>query len=177
MITEGEGAPVVSGRCRVGIVMGSDSDMGRMVKAAEMLSDLGIVWELRVISAHRTPEVVAEYARSAEERGLSVIIAGAGMAAHLAGVIASHTVLPVIGVPLSGGAFGGFDALCSTVMMPSGVPVATVAIDGATNAALLAAQILALTDGELQTRLVEHRRSLAQRVRKADVNAQTHGDN
>ncbi len=157
---------------RVGIVMGSDSDMGRMGRATEVLSNLGIEWELRVISAHRTPEAAAEYARSAEERGLAVIIAGAGMAAHLAGVMASYTILPVIGVPLSGGALGGFDALCSTVMMPTGVPVATVAIDGAANAALLAAQILALSDGELKLRLLDQRESLAERVRNADSKVQ-----
>lgn len=162
-------------RHRVGIVMGSDSDKGKMSKATEVLSDLGIGWELRVISAHRTPEAAAEYACSAEERGLSVIIAGAGMAAHLAGVMASYTVLPVIGVPLSGGALAGFDALCSTVMMPTGIPVATVAIDGAANAALLAAQILALSDGELQGLLLEHRESLAERVRNADRAVQANG--
>ncbi|MDD4792296.1 MAG: 5-(carboxyamino)imidazole ribonucleotide mutase [Firmicutes bacterium] len=158
---------------RVGIVMGTDSDMGKMSRATEVLSDLGIEWELRVISAHRTPEVAAEYARRAEERGLAVIIAGAGMAAHLAGVMASYTVLPVIGVPLSSGALGGFDALCSTVMMPTGVPVATVAIDGAGNAAFLAAQILGLSDGELQRRLLEQRESLAERVGSADRRVQT----
>jgi len=163
-------------RHRVGIVMGSGSDMGKMGKAAEVLSDLGIEWELRVISAHRTPEAAAEYARSSDERGLAVIIAGAGMAAHLAGVIASYTVLPVIGVPLSGGALGGFDALCSTVMMPTGVPVATVAIDGAANAALLAAQILALSDEELRGRLLKQRESLADGVMNADRRVQAEKD-
>jgi len=163
-------------RPRVGVIMGSDSDMGRMLKATEVLSALDIEWEMRVISAHRTPDDAAEYAKSAEERGLSVLIAGAGMAAHLGGVIASHTVLPVIGVPLSGGALGGFDALCSTVMMPSGVPVATVAIDGAANAALLAAEILAVSDGELRKRLLEHREALAHKVRLADAKAQAPQD-
>ena len=131
---------------RVGVVMGSQSDLAKMSKAWEALSELGIGYEVRVISAHRTPEEAAAYARSAEERGLRVIIAGAGGAAHLAGVMAAYTILPVIGVPIASGALGGFDALCATVMMPSGVPVATVAVDGAANAGVLAAEIIALSD-------------------------------
>ncbi|HON43064.1 MAG TPA: 5-(carboxyamino)imidazole ribonucleotide mutase [Bacillota bacterium] len=154
---------------RVGVVMGSQSDLAKMSKARETLSELGIECELRVISAHRTPEEAAAYARNAEERGLCVIIAGAGGAAHLAGIMAAYTALPVIGVPIASGALGGFDALCATVMMPSGVPVATVAIDGAANAGILAAQIIALSDGEVKQRLVEYRWTIAEKVRQADA--------
>ena len=133
---------------------------------------MGIRYEARVISAHRTPDEAAAYARGAEERGLCVIIAGAGGAAHLAGVMAAYTVLPVIGVPVASGALGGFDALCATVMMPSGVPVATVAIDGAANAGILAAEIVALLDQEVRERLAEYRRSMAEKVRQADARVQ-----
>lgn len=152
--------------------MGSQSDLAKMSKACEALSKLGIEFEVRVISAHRTPEDAAAYARGAEERGLSVIIAGAGGAAHLAGVMAAYTVLPVIGVPVASGALGGFDALCATVMMPSGVPVATVAIDGAANAGILAAQIIAVSDREVRERLREYRCSMAEKVRQADAQVQ-----
>lgn len=157
---------------RVGVVMGSKSDLAKMSKARETLSELGIGYEVRVISAHRTPEEAAAYARGAEERGLCVIIAGAGGAAHLAGVMAAYTILPVIGVPIASGALGGFDALCATVMMPSGVPVATVAIDGAANAGVLAAEIIALSDREVRERLMEHRRSTAEKARQADAEVQ-----
>jgi 5-(carboxyamino)imidazole ribonucleotide mutase len=157
---------------RVGVVMGSQSDLGKMSKAWEALAELGIGYEVRVISAHRTPDEAVAYARGAEERGLCVIIAGAGGAAHLAGVVAAYTVLPVIGVPVASGALGGFDALCATVMMPPGVPVATVAIDGAANAGILAAEIVALLDQEVRERLAEYRRSMAERVRQADVEVQ-----
>lgn len=128
----------------VGIVMGSESDMHAMKKAAEVLQELGIGYEARISSAHRMPELTADYARGARQRGIEVIIAGAGMAAHLAGAIAAHTTLPVIGVPLKSGELGGVDALYSTVQMPTGVPVATVAINGTANAAYLAAQILSI---------------------------------
>lgn len=157
---------------RVGVVMGSKSDLPRMCKAGETLSELGIGYEMRVISAHRTPEEAAAYARGAEERGLCVIIAGAGGAAHLAGVMAAYTILPVIGVPIASGALGGFDALCATVMMPSGVPVATVAIDGAANAGVLAAEIIALSDREVRERLAKYRCAMAEKVRQADAQVQ-----
>lgn len=128
----------------VGILMGSDSDLAVMEKAAEVLKQLNIPYEMDISSAHRLPEKTAEYAKSARERGIEVIIAGAGMAAHLAGVIAAHTTLPVIGVPIKSGALNGLDSLCSTVQMPPGIPVATVAIDGAKNAAYLACSILSI---------------------------------
>lgn len=128
----------------VGILMGSDSDLPVMKKAAVVLDEMQIPYEMDISSAHRLPDKTAEYARTARERGLEVIIAGAGMAAHLAGVIAAHTTLPVIGVPLASGAMNGVDALHSTVQMPPGIPVATVAIDGAKNAAYLACEILSI---------------------------------
>jgi len=123
------------GKALVGILMGSDSDLPVMEKAAEVLKRLGVPSEMEILSAHRLPEKTAGYAKTARDRGLEVLIAGAGMAAHLAGVLASHTTLPVIGVPLKSGALNGVDALYATVQMPSGIPVATVAIDGAINAA------------------------------------------
>lgn len=138
---------------KVGILVGSKSDLPKMEKCTARLQELGIEAELEVRSAHRTPDSVAEYADSARERGLGVIICAAGMAAHLAGAVAGRTSLPVIGVPISAGALGGFDALLSTVQMPPGVPVATVGVDGAVNAAVLAARILALSDDELAARL------------------------
>ncbi|MBI3291413.1 MAG: 5-(carboxyamino)imidazole ribonucleotide mutase [Elusimicrobia bacterium] len=144
-------------RPRVGILMGSQGDLPKMGKAAEVLQTFGVPYEILVLSAHRLPDRVAEYAAQAEGRGLRVLIAGAGMANHLAGAIAAHSLLPVIGVPLSSSALNGVDALYSTVQMPSGVPVATVAIDGATNAAYLAVEILALADDQLKKRLKELR--------------------
>lgn len=145
----------------VGIVMGSESDREVMEICLQQCRELGIAAELRVSSAHRNPESTREYARGARARGLKVLIAGAGMAAHLAGACASESILPVIGVPLAGGSLGGMDALLATVQMPKGVPVATVAIgsSGARNAAILAAQILALSDPGLEERLLEQRRS------------------
>lgn len=139
----------------VGVVMGSDSDWPVMKETAALLEKLGVPYEARVISAHRTPETAGEYARGAEANGLKVIIAAAGGAAHLAGVMASWTTLPIIGVPMEGWALSGLDALLSTVQMPAGVPVATVAIGkpGARNAAILAAQVLALNDPALAGRL------------------------
>lgn len=128
----------------VGILMGSDSDLPVMEKAADVLKEMGIAYELDISSAHRLPDRTAEYAKSARSRGIEVLICGAGMAAHLAGVVASHTTLPVIGVPLKSGALSGIDALYSTVMMPPGIPVATVAVDGAKNAAYLACSILSI---------------------------------
>ena len=154
------------------MVMGSKSDLAKMSKAQETLSELGIGCEVRIISAHRTPEEAAAYARGAKERGLCVIIAGAGGAAHLAGVMAAYTILPVIGVPIASGPLGGFDALCATVMMPSGVPVATMAIDGAANAGVLAAEIIALSDRGVGERLGKYRCSMAEKVRQADARVQ-----
>ena len=128
----------------VGILMGSDSDLPVMEKAAEVLRELGVAYEMDICSAHRLPDKTAEYARTARDRGLEVLIAGAGMAAHLAGVVAAHTTLPVIGIPVRSGALEGVDALYATVQMPPGIPVATVAIDGARNAAYLACSILSI---------------------------------
>jgi phosphoribosylaminoimidazole carboxylase PurE protein len=146
----------------VGIVMGSSSDMPVMEKAGEVLERFGVSFEIEAMSAHRQPEKVAEYARTAEERGLKVIIAGAGLAAHLPGVVAAHTALPVIGVPIFSEALSGADALYSSVQMPPGVPVATVAIGGAKNAAVLAVQILATGDESLRARLHELKKDLAE---------------
>ena len=142
---------------KVAILMGSDSDFGVMSKAVSVLKEFEIPVEVHVYSAHRTPEKVAEFASNAKDNGFGVIIAGAGMAAALAGVVAGHTTLPVIGVPLKSNALEGVDALLSTVMMPSGIPVATVAIDGSKNAAYLAAQILAVGDEKLAKKVLENR--------------------
>jgi 5-(carboxyamino)imidazole ribonucleotide mutase len=133
--------------------MGSDSDLPVMEKAAEVLKEMGVACEMDISSAHRLPDRTAEYAKTARQRGLEVLICGAGMAAHLAGVVASHTTLPVIGVPLKSGALNGVDALYSTVMMPPGIPVATVAVDGAKNAAYLACSILSIKRPELAEKL------------------------
>jgi len=144
----------------VGILMGSESDVPIMEKAVEALKEMGIPYEMDISSAHRLPEKTAEYARTARDRGVEVLIAGAGMAAHLAGVLASHTTLPVIGVPLKSGALNGVDALYSTVQMPPGIPVATVGIDGARNAAYLACEILSIKYPEIAERLVKFRESM-----------------
>ena len=151
--------------------MGSDSDFGVMSKAVSVLKEFGIPVEVHVYSAHRTPEKVAEFATNAKDNGFGVIIAGAGMAAALAGVVAGHTTLPVIGVPLKSNALEGVDALLSTVMMPSGIPVATVAIDGSKNAAYLAAQILAISDEKLAKKVLENRQkqSAAVLVKDQDI--------
>ncbi len=141
----------------VGILMGSDSDLPVMEKAAEVLTQLGVTWEMDICSAHRLPEKTAQYAQTARERGVEVLICGAGMAAHLAGVVASHTTLPVIGVPLKSGALAGVDALYATVQMPPGIPVATVAIDGGKNAAYLAVSILSIKRPELAEKLEQFR--------------------
>ncbi len=143
----------------VGILMGSESDKEVMKLTSEILGDLEIPCEVNIMSAHRTPDKVKEYASSASERGLKVLIAGAGLAAHLAGAVAAHTILPVIGVPLAAGPLNGMDSLLSTVQMPKGIPVATVAIGshGARNAAYLAAQIIALENPEVAARLKELR--------------------
>ncbi len=137
----------------VGILMGSDSDLKVMKKAAAVLREMGVAHEMDISSAHRLPDKTADYARTARERGIEVLICGAGMAAHLAGVVAAHSTLPVVGVPLASGAMNGEDALYSTVMMPPGIPVATVAIDGAKNAAYLACSILSIKHPEIADRL------------------------
>jgi 5-(carboxyamino)imidazole ribonucleotide mutase len=144
----------------VGILMGSESDLPIMEKAGEVLKEMGISYEMQVSSAHRLPEKTTRYARRARERGIEVLIAGAGMAAHLAGVLASHTTLPVIGVPIKSGALNGADSLYSTVQMPPGVPVATVGIDGAKNAAYLACEILSIKYPEIAKKLEEFRSSM-----------------
>jgi 5-(carboxyamino)imidazole ribonucleotide mutase len=148
----------------VGILMGSPSDAEIMKKASATLESLGVECEVLVRSAHRTPDEAVEYARTAKERGLQVLIAGAGMAAHLAGVVAAYTPLPVIGVPVASGALGGQDALYATVQMPPGTPVATVAINGAQNAGYLAAKIIALSDEALAERLEAARQERRQKV-------------
>lgn len=142
---------------KVGIIMGSDSDLPVIRKATELLSQLEIPFEVHIYSAHRTPDEARDFARSAREKGFGVLIAAAGMAAHLAGAIAANTILPVIGIPCKSAALEGMDALLSTVMMPTGIPVATVTINGGGNAALLAAQMLALSDEALAERLAEKR--------------------
>lgn len=153
----------------VAVVMGSKSDLPIAEKAVAVLQEYGVGAEVRVLSAHRCPEQAREFAASARESGFSVIIAAAGMAAHLAGAMAANTTLPVIGIPCRSGGLGGMDALLSTVMMPSGIPVATVAVDGAKNAALLAVQILAVADGELARKLDEARRAETQAVLETDA--------
>ena len=153
----------------VAIVLGSASDLPVVKPAIETLQDLCILHEVHIASAHRTPERAIALAREARERGLRVIIAAAGSAAHLAGVLAAHTTLPVIGIPVASGSLGGLDALLSTVQMPSGVPVATVAINGATNAALLAAQILGTTDPQIAERLEQMKREMAEQVEAASA--------
>ncbi len=141
----------------VGILMGSDSDLPVMEKAAEVLKEMGIPFEIDISSAHRLPDKTANYAKTARDRGIEVLIAGAGMAAHLAGVLASQTTLPVIGVPLKSGALDGVDALYSTVQMPPGVPVATVGVDGAKNAAYLACEILSIKYSDIAKKLEDFR--------------------
>jgi 5-(carboxyamino)imidazole ribonucleotide mutase len=150
----------------VSIVMGSDSDLDTMREAASALEGFGIPYEIDVTSAHRSPDRTAEYARNAASRGIRVIIAGAGGAAHLAGVIAAHTTLPVIGVPISATSLNGMDSLLATVQMPAGIPVATVAIGkpGATNAGILAAQILGVADSAISQKLAAHKEKLAKGV-------------
>jgi 5-(carboxyamino)imidazole ribonucleotide mutase len=142
----------------VGILMGSESDLPVMEKAMEVLKEMGVPYEVEISSAHRLPEKTANYARQARKRGIEVLIAGAGLAAHLAGALASHTTLPVIGVPIKSGALEGVDALYSTVQMPPGVPVATVGIDGAKNGAYLACEILSIKYPEIAKKLEDFRR-------------------
>ena len=160
---------------KVGIVMGSDSDLSVMSKAADILEELGVEYEITVISAHREPDVFFEYAKSAEAKGFKVIIAGAGMAAHLPGMCAAIFPMPVIGVPMHTTSLGGRDSLYSIVQMPSGIPVATVAINGGANAGLLAAKILATSDGELLTRLKAYSAKLKDQVVAKDAKLQEIG--
>ncbi len=149
---------------KVGILMGSDSDLPIMSKAASMLEDFGIDYEMTVISAHREPDIFVDYAKKAEERGIDVIIAGAGGAAHLPGMCAAIFPLPVIGVPIHTKSLGGVDSLYSIVQMPSGIPVATVAINGAANAAILAAKMLSISDKELRKKLADYKEGLKDQV-------------
>ena len=153
---------------KVGIIMGPDSDLPIVKKATDMLSTLDIPFEVHVYSAHRTPVEASEFAKNARERGFGVLIAAAGMAAHLAGAIAANTTLPVIGIPCKGGMMDGLDALRSTVQMPTGIPVATVALNGAANAALLAAQIIAVEDADLAAKLDAKRKADAAVVLEKD---------
>ncbi len=153
----------------VGIVMGSDSDLPLMKQAAEVLEEFGVDYEISVISAHRSPKRAIEYAATALERGLEVIIAGAGGAAHLPGVLAAMTPLPVIGVPVKTSTLDGVDSLYSIVQMPSGIPVATVSINGAKNAGLLAVQMLGAIDSELRRKMVEYKKKLAKEVNDKSV--------
>ncbi len=153
------------GKPVIGIVMGSDSDLSVMKDAAVVLGKLGLSYEMVIISAHRTPERAEEYARTASERGIKVIIAGAGKAAHLAGVLAAYTPLPIIGIPILTSSLGGADSLYSMVQMPSGVPVAVVALNGAKNAGILAAQMIGTGDLEVRTRIAKYKEDM-----KAEVN-------
>ena len=154
---------------KVGIIMGSDSDLPILRKSMDTLTELGIPYECHIFSAHRTPEEARAFALSAREQGFGTLIAAAGMAAHLAGAIAANTTLPVIGIPCKGPVLDGMDALLSTVQMPSGIPVATVAINGGANAALLAAQILAVSDGDLARKLDEKRAADKEKVLQKDA--------
>ena len=160
---------------QVGIVMGSDSDMPIMAKAAEILDELGVSYEMTIISAHREPDVFFEYAKSAESKGFKVIIAGAGMAAHLPGMCAAIFPMPVIGIPMHTTSLGGRDSLYSIVQMPSGIPVATVAINGGANAGLLAAKILATSDAELLQKLKDYSAKLKSQVEAKDAKLQEIG--
>lgn len=153
---------------KIAVIMGSDSDFKVVQKAVLKLKEFGVPYEVHVMSAHRTPDMAAEFSKSAKDNGFGVIIAAAGMAAHLAGVLAAHTTIPVIGIPIKSASFDGMDALLATVMMPTGIPVATVAVDGAANAAILAVQILALSDDTLAQKLEEMKSEMAEGVAKKD---------
>lgn len=154
---------------KVAIVMGSDSDLAVMQKCADKLASFGVEYEMRIMSAHRTPAAACNYAMNAKENGFGAVIAAAGKAAHLAGVLAAHTTLPVIGVPIKSSTLDGLDSLLSTVQMPSGIPVATVAIDGAENAAILAVQILAVNDEELSAKLDKMKKDMEAAVLAKDA--------
>lgn len=155
---------------KVAIIMGSDSDLEIVRPAIEQLKELNIEFEVLIASAHRTPEVVAEFAKTAKQNNFAVIVAAASLAAHLAGSIAAHTTLPVIGIPVCSGALSGFDSLLSTVQMPPGVPVATVSINGAKNAAILAAQIIALSNSEIDANLQEIKSAMKNSVAEKNKN-------
>ena len=157
---------------KVAVIMGSDSDWPVVKNACTQLEAFGIPFEAHILSAHRTPFAAAEFARSAEEQGFGVIICAAGMAAHLAGSMAANTILPVIGIPMRGGALDGLDALLSTVQMPSGIPVATVAVNGAKNAAVLAAQILAVSDAALAEKLQRDRADMHNQIQEKEARLQ-----
>ena len=154
---------------KVAIIMGSISDKETMEKAAEVLEELGVPYEMKVLSAHRTPDLLFEYIAQVEEKGFKVIIAGAGGAAHLPGVIASKTLLPVIGVPIETKALGGLDSLLSIVQMPGGIPVATVGIGNAKNAGLLAAHILAIENSKIRERIKDYREAMAQKIKDTKI--------
>ena len=153
---------------KVAIIMGSDSDWGVVNGACTVLKDFGVPYEAHVLSAHRTPEAASAFAKAARANGYGVILCAAGMAAHLAGAFAANTTLPVVGIPMKGGAVDGLDALLATVQMPSGIPVATVALNGAKNAAVLAAQILAVTDERLAALLAADRAAMAAQIAKKE---------
>lgn len=161
---------------KTAVIMGSKSDLGVVAPAIKTLKEFGIEVEARVMSAHRTPAEAAEFAKNAEKNGIEVIIAAAGKAAHLAGVLAAHTTLPVIGIPVKSSTMDGLDSLLSTVQMPDGIPVATVAINGSKNAALLAVQMLSLKYNELGKKLKEYKESMRESVMKADAELQTEVD-
>ncbi len=154
---------------KVAVIMGSDSDLPVAEKAIDTLQEFGVPIEVHICSAHRTPDEASRFARAAVAEGFGVLIAAAGLAAHLAGALAANTTLPVIGIPMAGGVGDGLDALLSTVMMPPGVPVATVGVGGAVNAALLAVQILALSDRMLADKLAEYKKTAAEKVKKKDL--------
>ncbi|MBQ1411588.1 MAG: 5-(carboxyamino)imidazole ribonucleotide mutase [Clostridia bacterium] len=154
---------------KVAVIMGSDSDLPVVKSAIAVLRNFGVDYEVRVMSAHRTPDAAANFSKTAKENGFGVIIAAAGKAAHLGGVLAAHTILPVIGIPIKSSTLDGLDALLATVQMPSGIPVATVAIDGAANAALLAIQMLALSDEGLSQKLADYKIQMAEGVAAKDA--------
>ncbi|MDO5560546.1 MAG: 5-(carboxyamino)imidazole ribonucleotide mutase [Oscillospiraceae bacterium] len=157
---------------KVAIIMGSDSDLPVVIDAAKELKKFGVEYEIHVMSAHRTPDQAAEFSKNAVKNGFSVIIAAAGMAAHLAGVLAAHTIIPVIGIPMESSRLDGMDALLATVQMPKGIPVATVAINGAANAALLALQMLALSDEKIAAQLTEMKAQMCKKVLDKDAKLQ-----
>lgn len=157
---------------KVAVIMGSDSDFKVVQKAILKLKEFNVPYEVHIMSAHRTPDQAAEFSKNAKNNGFGVIIAAAGMAAHLAGVLAAHTTIPVIGIPIKSASFDGMDALLATVMMPTGIPVATVAVDGAANAGLLAVQILALSDDNLSSQLDIMKKEMAEAVAKKDADIQ-----
>lgn len=161
---------------KVAVIMGSDSDFPIVQKAIKKLKEFDVPYEVHVMSAHRTPDEACEFSRTAKDNGFGVIIAAAGMAAHLAGVLAANTILPVIGIPIKSASFDGMDALLATVMMPTGIPVATVAVDGAANAGVLAVEMLALSDDTLAQKLMDMKKNMAAEVSKKDKDLQAKVD-